>query len=255
MLDLSNLSDDEKQLVLHCEDIIGLCRKYHKCYFSCFLNERQAELAAAVMHRCGVSSYCFWGGYKGAERVMLCVYPEYCEPQYSDFPFVCINTKFRKIDTLTHRDFLGSLMALGIKRETVGDIVVQDGIASFFIKSDLEQYVKSQVRKIGRVGIAYCEHTADFDKVLCNFEERTATVSSLRIDSVVGAALNLSRSKAQQTIKSGLVAKNFEITYNTDCKISSGDKISVRGYGKFIAEFDGSVSKKGKYRILFKQFR
>lgn len=255
MVDLNNLGDDEKRLVLHLDDIADLSVKYSKPYFSGFLNERQAELCRAVMQRKGVSSYCFWGGYDGAGRVMLCVYPEYCEPEYEDFPFVCINTKFRRIDELSHRDFLGSLMALGIKRETVGDIVVQEGIASFFVTSDLEQYVRSQIRKIGRVGITFCSDTADFNAVTRDFEEKVGVVSSLRIDSVVSAAANLSRSKAQKAVLSGLVAKNFEITYNTDCRVCSGDKISVRGYGKFIVQFDGSVSKRGKYRILFKQFR
>lgn len=255
MLDFNSLSDEEKQLVLHITDLIDLSDRHYKPYYSDFLNERQARLAQDVMIKNGISDYFFWGGYEGATRVMLCVYPQYMKPENSDFPMSCVNLKFRTIDELSHRDFLGSLMALGIKRDVIGDIVVGEGIASFFVKSDLEQYVKTQIRKIGRVGVTFVDYTADFEASVQNFEERECTVSSLRIDSVVGAMTKLSRSKAQQAVTSGLVARNFEVIYNTDCKICSGDKISVRGYGKFIVQFDGSMSKKGKYRISIKQFR
>lgn len=250
-----NLSDDEKRLVLHINDLISLSEKHFKPYYSYFLNERQAELAQSVAAAGWAVSFFLWGGYDGASRVMLCVYPEYMQPEKEDFPFVCLNVKFRKADELSHRDFLGSLMALGIKRETLGDIIVAEGKASFFVKSDMEQYIRSQIKKIGRVGVVFCDEAVDFAAVSQSFEERECVVSSLRIDSVVGAALKTSRTKAQQIIVSGLAARNFDITYNTDCKVCSGDKISVRGYGKFIVQFDGSVSKKGKYRILLKKFR
>lgn len=255
MPDLKNLTGDEKNLVLHLTDLAQLCRRRNKPCFSAFLNERQTELAKGAMQSIGEYNYSFWGGYEGASRVMLCVYPEYCEPLKDDFPFVCLNVAFRKADSLSHRDFLGALMSLGIKRETVGDIIVQKGIASFFVKSDLEQYVTSQISKIGRVGVEFCDKTADFEAELQNFEEKSRVVSSLRIDSVVSAATGLSRSKAQKAVASGLVAINFEIKYNTDCKVCSGDKISVRGYGKFTVLFNGDMSKKGKYIILLKQFR
>lgn len=248
-MNINNLGDDDKLFALRISDLAKRCEQRVKPYFTDFLNERQAMLAHEVLEKPGAPDYKFWGGYDGAERVMLCVKPEFIRIENGDFPIACVNVKFRREDELTHRDFLGSLMALGIKREAVGDIVVQEGIASFFIKTELEQYVVSQIRRIGRVGVTFCEEYADFNAVQ-QYDERVCTVSSLRIDSIVGAALKLSRAKAQQLIKSGTVAKNFEITYNTDCKVASGDKISVRGYGKFIAEFDGSVSKKGKYRVL-----
>lgn len=255
MIQITNLSAEEKQLVLHISDLVKLCEKHCKPYCSDFLNERQAELARSVMQKNGVSAYRFWGGFESASRVMLCVYPEYAEPEDSDFPLECVNVKFRKVDKLSHRDFLGSLMALGIKRETIGDIVVQEGIASFFVKSELSQYVKSQLNKIGRVGIEFCTQTADFTAAVQGFDERECVVSSLRLDSIVGAASRLSRSKAQQLVKSGMTARNFEITYDTDCKVCSGDTISIRGYGKFNVQFDGTVSKKGKYRVLLRQYR
>ena len=69
------------------------------------------------------------------------------------FPICGIEFSFRKCDRLTHRDFLGSLMSLGIERETVGDILVEDGRAVVFVKAELSDYVKSQISKVGRVGV------------------------------------------------------------------------------------------------------
>lgn len=255
MLDVNNLSADEKRLVLHVSDLANLSQKHYKPYYSEFLNEREASLAVDTLNKYGVEDYLLWGGYENADRVMLCVYPPYMCPEYSDFPFECINLKYRKTDKLTHRDFLGSLMSLGIKREVLGDIVVGEGIASFFLKSELSQYVKAQIGKIGRVGVSFTDKTVDFEGVSQSFEDREATVSSLRIDSIVGSAAKLSRAKAQQMIKSGLVAKNFKIISDTDDRVSSGDKISVRGYGKFTITFDGVLSKKGKYRILISKLK
>ena len=255
MSDINNLSADEKRLVIHVSDLVELSQKHYRPYYSDFLNEREVSIALDALKKYGASDYLLWGGYENAERVMLCVYPPYMRPEYSEFPFECISMKYRKADILTHRDFLGSLMSLGIKREVLGDIVVGEGIAYFFIKSELSQYVKAQIGKVGRVGVSLTDETADFESVSQSFEDRETTVSSLRIDSIVSSAAKLGRAKAQQLITSGLVAINFKIVGDTDIRVSSGDKISVRGYGKFVVTFDGALSKKGKYRILISKLK
>lgn len=246
---------EEKQLASHIEDLIKLSEKHYKPCYSDFLNDMQISIALEVLSKCGVSDYVMWGGYENADRVVLCVYPPYNCPELSEFPIEIVNLKYRKTDKLTHRDFLGSLMSLGIKREIVGDIVVGEGITSFFVKSELAGYVKSQIGKIGRVGVTFTDETVDFESMAQEFEEYECTVSSLRIDSVIGAMTKLSRSKAQTLIESGLAAKNSKIVYNTDAKVASGDKISARGYGKFTVIFDGEMTKKGKYRIVIRKLK
>lgn len=250
-----NLSDDERRLCLHIEDMASLCEKRHKPCFSDFLNERQISLALSVLRESGASRYMLWGGYENAERCMLCVYPEYDCPEKSEFPFECLSVRYRKNDKLTHRDFLGSLMALGIKREAVGDIVVGEGITSFFVKSELAPYVKMQITKIGRVGVSFTDITAELESATQEFEESERTVSSMRLDSVVSAVSGQSRSKARSMIESGLVSLNFEVMYDADKKISDSDRLSVRGFGKYVIMSDGSVSRKGKYRISVRRYK
>ena len=246
---------EEKQLASHIEDLIKLSEKHYKPCYSDFLNDMQISIALEVLSKCGVSDYVMWGGYENADRVVLCVYPPYNCPKLSEFPIEIVNLKYRKTDKLTHRDFLGSLMALGIKREAVGDIVVGEGLTSVFVKSELASYVEMQITKIGRVGVSFTDLEENLDAVSQEYEEKEHTVSSLRADSVVSAVTGLSRSKSRDLIETGLTAVNFEIITSADKKISDNDRISVRGYGKYIIISDGSMSRKGKYRITVKRYK
>ena len=246
---------EEKQLAAQVKNLAELCEKHYKPYYSDFLNELQISAALEIVSKSGRSNYLMWGGYDGAERVMLCVYPDYMCPEMSEFPIECLSLSYRKTDKLTHRDFLGALMSLGIKREVVGDIVVGEGITSFFVKAELAGYVRAQIDKIGKVGVVFTEKTVDFESKVQDFDTMSCTVSSLRLDNVVSAALNLSRGKTQGLIESGVVTKNSKLVYDSDSKLASGDKISVRGFGKFIVIYDGEISRKGKYRIVINKFK
>ena len=254
-MNIKALSGDDRLLAIHISDLVKLSQKRCAPCFTDFLNEMQTAIAVEVMEQECFGDYMFWGGYENADRVMLCVYPPYMCPEKEEFPFECLNLKYPSSRQLSHRDFLGSLMSLGLKREVVGDIVVDRGLTSFFVKSELSAYVKAQITKIGRVGVSFAEERVDLDKISRQYEQRICTVSSLRLDSVISAAANLSRGKSKQLIQSGLAAKNFKVIYDPDCKLQDGDKISIRGYGKFVLNFDGSVSKKGKYRIIVNKLK
>ncbi|MBQ1546247.1 MAG: RNA-binding protein [Clostridia bacterium] len=227
-------------------NLLRLCEKRYEPCYSQFLSESEAAQAARYLESAGCRNYKMYGGYEGAQRVMLCVYPEYCEPNGGDFPFDTVNLKYRKSAELTHRDFLGSLMGLGITRESVGDILISEGYATFFVRSELAPFVLSQLGKVGREGVSFCTKGVDIEKLEQKFEERRATVASMRADAVVGEITGMSRQKSQQAIKSGVVAVNALTIDKTDHKIQDGDKISVRGFGKFMIKTDGSLSRKGK---------
>jgi len=248
-------NDEERIFSLHIADMTVLSDKRNRVCFSDFLNEHYLSIALDVLRSRGITNYMLWGGYENAERVMLAVYPEYQKPEESDFPIEGIGMKYRKSDELSHRHFLGSLMALGIKREAVGDIVITQGMAAVFVKAELAPYVRSQISKIGRVGVEFTENVPDLSFKAFDFDEFTRTVPSLRADAVVSACTGLSRAKAQRAVESGLVAVNGSIVYDTDRKISDKEKISVRGSGKFIIEFDGAVSKKGRYILIVKKYK
>lgn len=250
-----NGNDDEKRIISLVSDLERLSeRRYEPCY-SDFLSESEQFIARRELDFSGRRDFMMWGGYEEAQRAVLCVYPEYSRPQTEDFPFEAVNLSFRRSSSLTHRDFLGALMSIGIKREAVGDIVIGEGVATFFLKKELLPYVSGQIEKIGREGVTFCGKGVDLDAVSQQYEEKSGTVSSLRLDAVICECANLSRSKAQQAVRSGLAAVNSRLVFDSDHKIGDGDKISLRGFGKFIVRCDGSLSKKGKYRITVLKYK
>ncbi|MGN0612578.1 MAG: YlmH/Sll1252 family protein, partial [Porcipelethomonas sp.] len=137
----------------------------------------------------------------------------------------------------------------GIKRETVGDIVIGDGAAQIAVCSSVKDVIVGDISKIGSVGVRYRE---DFGGTLSkpeNFREITGTAASLRLDAVAGLALNLSRSRAAEIIKNTGAEVNFTMRYDCSYILSQGDIFSVRGYGKFrLCEISG-MTKKGRMHI------
>ena len=246
--------DDEKRLADVAANLSRLCeRRCEPCY-SDFLSEGEQMLVQRALFSGGGTRFMFWGGFEAAQRAMLCVYPEFCEPSESDFPLEALSVSFRSSAGLSHRDFLGALMGLGLKRGVIGDIVISGGAATCFVKSELAPYIRAQLEKVGREGVTFTEKGADLSKAAQQLSERQCTVSSLRLDAFVSECSGLSRAKAQQAVKGGLVAVNALVVCSVDRRIENGDKISVRGFGKFVVGFDGSMSKKGKYRVTVSKY-
>ncbi len=208
-------SDDDKQLIARLNNGIDLCLTRQKPYFMPFMSERKQALLVSELKKAYFDNYLFFGGYDDSERKMLGLF--FDEPSTSMFP-ICGIDSFRKCDRLTHRDFLGSLMSLGIERETVGDILVEDGRAVVFVKAELSDYVKSQISKVGRVGVKVDD--ADLSKLPQGrgVEEKTFIVSSLRLDNIVAAVCKLSREKTKTVIMSDtyvLILKKLKMSVLT----------------------------------------
>ena len=163
--------------------------------------------------------------------------------------------RFHESFTLSHRDFLGSLMALGITREKLGDIFVDGHTATLFVMADVAQYLKDQWSSVGRAAIRVeeipLERAAAPEKSVKEFRD---TVSSLRLDAVVAAALSMSRANAAELISSGKVQKNYREASKADAGVAEGDIISARGYGKFELAEVGKLTKKGRTAITVRRY-
>lgn len=240
-------SDDDKQLIAQLNDGIDLCLTRQKPYFMPFMSERKQDLLLSELKKAYFDNYLFFGGYGDSERKMLGLF--FDEPSESSFPISDIEFSFRKCDKLTHRDFLGSLMSLGIERETVGDILVEDGRAVVFVKTELSDYVKSQISKVGRIGVKVAD--ADLSKLPQGrgFEEKTYIVSSLRLDNIVAAVCKLSREKTRTVIMSDSACVNFEETKNVSLNLKENDVFTIRGKGKFVLKSILGTTGKGRIRI------
>ncbi len=232
-------------------DTVTISERTNKPKFLGFLSEEQSIFARNILEKLDYS-YEFYGGYDEAGRVMLGCLPEWVDK--AEFPITAVTAEFRKVDKLTHRDVLGSLMSLGLKRETVGDILIEEGRAVVFLCSENADYVISQVSKIGRVGVTlkkgFVLPLPKTDEMI----ERSVTVASERLDCVVSALIGVSRNKATEKIEQSLVTVNSVVTEKVTSKVTDGDVISVRSKGKFFIESLQDKTKKDRLILKYKKY-
>lgn len=194
------------------------------------------------------------GGYKDAERAMMICYPEYTEESVDDFISV-LKITGRDIGKLNHRDYLGSLMGLGIKRDNIGDILLGNDATYVFVKSDISEYIITNTDKIGRCGV-HLEKCKCSEAELCSPEikEKRSTVQSLRLDAVTATAFSLARSETTELIKQGNVSVDWEVCESASKQLRENDLISVRGKGRArLCKIDG-LSAKGRVKVVIGRY-
>ena len=138
------MTKEQELLAARLEDYSRLGQK-RPCFLG-FLDEAHAAFCEDFLSRRRVSTL-FWGGYEEAERVMLGFFPEYLEPAPQHFPIVPLSLSYRKEFTLTHRDFLGSFMALGVERDVVGDVLAGEGRCVAFLREEMAEYFLQNIEK------------------------------------------------------------------------------------------------------------
>ena len=247
------LTDEDNILVSHIKDMVRICEKTHKPRFSAFLDERKIMIAENTVKSLGWDNYSFFGGYDGASRKVLGVFPEYSDGN-EDFPISALNFIYREADKLSHRDFLGAFMSKQIKREMLGDIVVSAGNTTVFVCDTVKQMLLSEIDKVGSVGVKISEGDASSLKAEQSFTEKNGTVSSLRLDSVVSLAAGISRGKAVTLIKGGYVSVMYNAADSPAFILSERDIFSIRGTGKFILSSVNGTTKKDRIHITVKKY-
>ena len=195
----------------------------------------------------------FWGGYEGAGRKILMFLPDWAQAEdfYDCITAVKITATDKKV--YDHRDYLGSLMGLGLKREVIGDIAVTDGAAIMFCQSDIAPYIKENLTQVARSTVN-CEILDELQEdIKQNYLEIKGTVASPRLDCVLSFIKNAGRSKAAEMIRAGLVKVNAKEVQDTSKMLKSGDVISIRGSGKFIFDGEDGISRKGRSIIKLRK--
>lgn len=242
---------DSTLLRARAEDAFTLCERTNVPHFLGFLTESEAAVVQEVLGKTS-ARFEFFGGYEDAERTFLACLPDWCDS--ADYPIVPFTFKFRECDTLSHRDFLGSLMALGITRESVGDILVENGRAVVFVSRDVSKFVKTQLEKVGRVGVGVSEGFSEPLPQHSSLAQFSDTVASLRLDCVVSALAGVSRNVACELIENGYVSINSITCEKTTRTVDTGDRITVRGKGKFFVDDVSALSKKGRIILKYSKY-
>ena len=207
---------------------------------------------------------CFFGGYFEAQRKQIFLLPEYISfsaeemnifdviEEDFDNSIVALKISGSGFRTLSHRDYLGSILALGIEREKLGDICVLDGgNAIVFCSTEIVDFLIFELTSSGNDKVKI--EKVSIDKNMASMQKYqgfTDTVASDRLDCVVASLFNLSREKGQNLIKGGFVEFNYETASKPDSRVDKGDIISARGYGKFIVRDISQATKKGRLRLF-----
>lgn len=197
------------------------------------------------------------GGFESSERKVVCFLPSYEEELY-DPPFEClkitpVNRKFA--EELTHRDYLGAIMNLGIERSMIGDIVLKDGDAYVFVLKKMSHYLQDSLTTIRHTTITV-ELAEDVGELLKpEYEEIQGTVSSVRLDSIVALCGRLSRTKAADYIVAEKVYVNGQIASQVSRNLKDGEILSIRGIGKFKFAGTGVQTKKGRTVVTILKYK
>ncbi|MGM9986593.1 MAG: RNA-binding protein [Bacillaceae bacterium] len=218
-----------------------------------FLSPREQQIVATLIGTTGDVLVAFFGGTTETERKRALLYPSYYEWTEDDFDLSLFEIKYAvKFCSIEHPQVLGSILGTGIKREKLGDILLHDNRVQFFICKEMDSYLISQLQKVGRTTVQLEKKTlSEALFVEESWIEKSGTVSSLRLDTIVSEIYNISRQKVQPYIKSGAVAVNWRVQESGSFTCCEGDIFSVRGLGRGkLIHIDGKT-KKDKWRITF----
>ncbi|MCR2042553.1 RNA-binding protein [Anaerosalibacter massiliensis] len=199
-----------------------------------FLDPYERRLSKSILSRFDDISYSEDGGLLNAERKIISIFPDYLAFEKIRAPIVPLSIN-GSVEGLKHKDFLGSLMGLGITREKVGDILLHEEEVQIIVEDSISDYIMFNLKKVGNksvnVNLISREELKEGKK---DFKKKGVIIPSLRLDAVISKTFNLSRKDSLNLINSGKIKVNWEPINKPFLEINEGDLISVKGYGRFI---------------------
>lgn len=250
---MKTVVDDEKLILRRAEDLAALAEKYNTARFSDFFDENeQAVISAGFFHKGSV----WFGGNAQCARRMLGIFPSWwCDAYDEEFPISVLYVKNKGRRELSHRDYLGALMSLGLERKKVGDICVLPDGAYVFMTSAAALHAEASIEKIADCRVE-CS-VIPFSQVQipeAKFELADIVAASLRLDAVVSAVCTMSRRTAGEYIASGRVSVNHRPVQKCDYTLKEEDMLSLRGYGRVQIINTGGKTRSDRLHITIKKF-
>ncbi len=248
------LSDEEKKWQLNfsrrLDQVSG-----RRIYCTAFLDPRQLELAEMVLAQKPGLSHTVYGGHPAAERNTVCIYPS--DKTSAVPPLKSINVNWKEADTEPgHRDILGAVMSLGLRRDQIGDILLLPaGGAAIIIQEEKAEFIAAQLQQIGSIPVQ-CSIIEPEELPLPREDGKQikGTVASLRIDAVLSLGFGVSRSRVVMLVKGGLVRVNFKSIDSPSYQLGEGDQVSLKGRGRLVIEEVEGETRKGRIRLKLKKY-
>ncbi|OPX43237.1 hypothetical protein CLHUN_27850 [Ruminiclostridium hungatei] len=232
------------------------CR-YSSFVYSDFLSPYEATVAKRVLDKTAGVFYTFTGGYEGAERVLAAMSQDFidAEDALSSAPISYLRIRPLAEKELSHRDYLGSIMGLGVKREKIGDILVYENYGDVFLIDKLAEYISYNLDKIGNAKVE-CQLQQVYMYTPPERKEKiiNTTVASVRADAVTASGFGLSRTKVMEYFRAQRVNVNWELVVNPSRQLAQGDVISIRGMGRILLDKVGGTTRKDRINIVVRRF-
>ena len=233
----------------HLEDLEEKSGRWHTHTCSSFLNEE--ELAAMEKYFPQNDYIIYDGGYDGARKKKI-IFRYDAEDDFSDV--VCIAAKidqrFRKIG---HRDILGALMHLQIDRHSFGDFWVEDDRIYLYTSKEMAEFLMANLIRINQLSVSFTlleEHPVQTFQM----KEITVVAASERADAIVASLAHVSRAKAKEMIRQGLVQLNHVTLEHPDEVCNNNVTISIRGVGRFVFTGTERTTRNGRIAAVFQQY-
>lgn len=254
---LSHLQDvEERQLGARIIDLAEQVYRDNDPRFTTFLDPHGIDVATGIVRGIDGLACSARGGYREAERKIMAIYPDYYLTETLEWPLAFLEARGDfSFDKVSHRDFLGSILACGVKREKVGDIIVTDFGCQVIVDQDIASYIMTHWDSVHRVPIRV--ERIDAEQLAVTPErvkEIRTTVASLRLDAVASAGFGASRTKLVKEIKAERVKVNWQTVTDPSADVKEGDVISIRGRGRVVVESVMGETRKGRLSLLLKRF-
>ncbi|MCR5716360.1 MAG: hypothetical protein K6G23_05915 [Lachnospiraceae bacterium] len=249
---------EEEILKRHVKDLAQKSYRQNVYTFSGFLSEADQDALFCIQKDLSYISWTLFGGSEDAERKIVRFGSEQ-DLGYEEAWPICllkIEPLLKKFaDDLSHRDFLGALMNLGIDRSTLGDIYVQENVGYVWCLQSIADYIKESLDQVKHTNVRVVDADPLTELKAQEPQEEEVLVSSSRIDGVISHLYHLSRSESIELFRTQKVRVNGRACENNSYMLKASDGVSVRGYGKFTYEGLQGETRKGKERVRLLVYR
>ncbi len=245
---------DDKILLAQILDKIEMCENKNKIQYTDFLDMAQFELVQKFINKIKIENYIYYGGFEQAERKMIIIYPEKfnIDVVKKNLSNIIQIVRIELPDELkckySHRDYLGAIIKLGVKREKVGDIIVDKDGADIIVQKDVSKFLIENLGGLTRFSKSNIslKDIESLRPVEIRREELDIIVSSVRLDNVIAELARCSRNRALEFINTERVFINFQNETKKTKQVKVGDIVTIRGKGRFYIKDEIGQTRSGR---------
>ncbi|SHJ62070.1 RNA-binding protein YlmH, contains S4-like domain [Anaerobranca californiensis DSM 14826] len=248
-------NDVDKIAVAHGLDCAQMAADKNIVKETNFLDPYQQEIITKATKDIFGVRYILEGGYPESERKKIIFYPDFLKAEDIEGEIAYLEITGSGLEKCNHRDYLGAILGLGLKREKIGDIIVFEEGCQVIVSQDIAPFILANLTKVKNVTVQVKEiYPHELKITEGKAKEITGTVASLRLDAVASLGFGISRTKVVALIKGEKVKVSYKIVNNPSYTVKEGEIISIRGRGRIEIAQVGNLTKKNRIHLKIKKY-